>query len=69
MLNRYSGPVISPTALERIESLIASCEAEGGKILLDGRNHKVDGYPNGNWIGPTVLESKEGFKCHECVFD
>jgi len=24
--------------------------------LLDGRNCKVDGYPNGNWFGPTVIE-------------
>ncbi|TAQ87447.1 hypothetical protein B7494_g4223 [Chlorociboria aeruginascens] len=59
------GPVISPASLNKIESLIASCEEQGGKILLDGRQHKVDGYPHGNWVGPTVLEAKEGFKCHE----
>lgn len=59
------GPVISPAAKNKIEGLIASCEEEGGKILLDGRGHKVDGYPEGNWVGPTVLEAKEGMKCHE----
>jgi malonate-semialdehyde dehydrogenase (acetylating)/methylmalonate-semialdehyde dehydrogenase len=67
ILNSRSGPVISPASVNKIESLIASCEEEGGKILLDGRNYKVANYPHGNWIGPTVLEAKEGFKCHEYV--
>jgi len=59
------GPVISPQAKERIESLIASCEQEGGKILLDGRGVKVDGYPNGNWVGPTILEATSDMKCYQ----
>lgn len=25
-------------------------------MLLDGRGQKVDGYPKGNWIGPTVID-------------
>lgn len=24
-------------------------------MLLDGRNVKVDKYPNGNFVGPTVI--------------
>jgi len=59
------GPVISPAAKERIEGLIASCEKEGGKILLDGRGAKVDGYPNGNWVGPTVLECTPDMTCYK----
>lgn len=51
-----SGPVISPDAKARIEKLIQSVDDEGGKILLDGRGVKVQGYPNGNWVGPTVVE-------------
>lgn len=50
------GPVISPQARERIESLIGSVEKEGGKILLDGRGHVVPEYPNGNFVGPTIVE-------------
>jgi malonate-semialdehyde dehydrogenase (acetylating)/methylmalonate-semialdehyde dehydrogenase len=50
------GPVISPQAKERIESLIASVETEGGKILLDGRGRVVPEYPEGNFVGPTVVE-------------
>jgi malonate-semialdehyde dehydrogenase (acetylating)/methylmalonate-semialdehyde dehydrogenase len=60
-----SGPVISPEAKQKIESLIGSCQTEGGKILLDGRGHKVDGYPDGNWVGPSVLEAQPGMSCYE----
>lgn len=49
------GPVISPEACKRIHSLIDSAEAEGAQIVLDGRNPKVDGYENGNFVGPTVI--------------
>ncbi|SMQ50219.1 unnamed protein product [Zymoseptoria tritici ST99CH_3D7] len=49
------GPVISPQAKERIESLIASAEKEGATIVLDGRGQKPEKYPNGNWVGPTII--------------
>ena len=49
------GPVISPAAKDRIESIIGSAEKEGANILLDGRGFKPDKYPNGNWIGPTLI--------------
>ncbi|KAJ9104297.1 hypothetical protein QFC20_004579 [Naganishia adeliensis] len=58
------GPVISPQAKNKIESLIASCEKEGGEIVLDGRGASVEGYPDGNWVGPTLLKAKEGMSCH-----
>lgn len=53
------GPVISPHSKERIEKLIASAEKEGASILLDGRGQKpLSGkYPNGNWVGPTVISN------------
>lgn len=49
------GPVISPESKARIESLIASAEKEGAKIVLDGRGYKPAKYPNGNWVGPTII--------------
>lgn len=49
------GPVISSQAKERIEGLIASAEKEGATILLDGRGQKPEKYPNGNWVGPTII--------------
>ena len=27
---------------------------------------KVDGYPNGNWVGPTVIDNvKPGMRCYD----
>ncbi len=49
------GPVISKASKARIEDIIASASREGAQILLDGRGLKVPGYPNGNWVGPTVI--------------
>jgi malonate-semialdehyde dehydrogenase (acetylating)/methylmalonate-semialdehyde dehydrogenase len=48
--------VISPQAKERIESLVSSVDEEGGKILLDGRGTTVADYPEGNWVGPSIVE-------------
>ena len=44
------GPLITPQSKERIESIIATAEKEGATILLDGRGHKPEKYPNGNWV-------------------
>ncbi len=49
------GPVISKQAKARIEGLIAQGVKEGAKLELDGRNAKVPGYENGNFIAPTVF--------------
>ncbi|KAF2836563.1 Methylmalonate-semialdehyde dehydrogenase [Patellaria atrata CBS 101060] len=59
------GPVISPEAKKRIESLIQSAEEEGATILLDGRGQKPEKYPNGNWIGPTIIANvKPHMRCY-----
>ena len=49
------GPVISADSKTRIEGLIAQGVAAGAKPLVDGRNARVDGYANGNFLRPTVL--------------
>jgi len=49
------GPIITSTALNRINSLIQSGVDEGASLVLDGRNPKVEGYEKGNWVGPTVF--------------
>jgi malonate-semialdehyde dehydrogenase (acetylating)/methylmalonate-semialdehyde dehydrogenase len=60
------GPVISPQSKERIEGLIASAEEEGATILLDGRGFKPEKYPNGNWVGPTIITNvKPHMKCYK----
>lgn len=60
------GPVISPQSKERIEGLIASAEEEGATILLDGRGFKPEKYPNGNWVGPTIITNvKPHMRCYK----
>eukprot|EP00457_Paulinella_chromatophora_P002587 gb/GEZN01002592.1/.p1 GENE.gb/GEZN01002592.1/~~gb/GEZN01002592.1/.p1 ORF type:complete len:521 (+),score=31.80 gb/GEZN01002592.1/:22-1584(+) len=60
------GPVISKESLKRIHSLIQSASDEGASILLDGRNVKVPGYPNGNFIGPTLItEVTPKMRCYK----
>jgi len=49
------GPVISPESKKRIEDLIASAEAEGATILLDGRGQVPEKYPNGNFVCSLLL--------------
>lgn len=49
------GPVISKKSLERVLSYIDKGEKEGAKLLLDGRNIQVEGYPKGYFVGPTIF--------------
>lgn len=49
------GPVVTPQSKIRIEKLVASAEAEGANILLDGRNFEHKSLPNGNWVAPTII--------------
>ena len=51
------GPVISPASKERIESLIATGERQGAKVLLDGRKAKISKHENGNFVKPTILDN------------
>ncbi|WP_374553126.1 CoA-acylating methylmalonate-semialdehyde dehydrogenase [Aquitalea pelogenes] len=49
------GPLISCTARERVAKLISQGVAEGAVLELDGREVQVDGYPEGNFVGPTIF--------------
>lgn len=50
------GSVISREAKERIERYITEAEKSGAKVLVDGRNWKVEGNENGFYVGPTVID-------------
>jgi malonate-semialdehyde dehydrogenase (acetylating)/methylmalonate-semialdehyde dehydrogenase len=51
------GPVISKQAQSRVLDLIDQGIKEGAKLDLDGRNIKVAGYEQGNFVGPTIFSS------------
>jgi malonate-semialdehyde dehydrogenase (acetylating)/methylmalonate-semialdehyde dehydrogenase len=49
------GPITNTSHLQKIHKILDTVTKEGGKFLIDGRSPQVNGYPNGNWIGPTIL--------------
>ncbi|MCG8672276.1 MAG: CoA-acylating methylmalonate-semialdehyde dehydrogenase [Pseudomonadales bacterium] len=49
------GPVISPQAKQRVLNIIQQGKEQGATCLLDGSDIVVEGYPDGNWIGPTLF--------------
>ncbi len=50
------GPVISNEHKQNIENYIDSGVQEGAKLVLDGRNLKIQGYENGYFVGPTLFD-------------
>jgi malonate-semialdehyde dehydrogenase (acetylating)/methylmalonate-semialdehyde dehydrogenase len=59
------GPLVSPQARDRVVSLIDAGVAEGATLALDGRNISVDGYPDGNFVGPTIFtDVKPGMRIY-----
>jgi len=50
------GPVITRESKQRVESLIGAGVGEGAKPLLDGRNAKIAGSEQGNFVKPTILD-------------
>ena len=50
------GTVVSAQARERIVNMIGVGEREGAKVSVDGRELQVEGYEDGMFVGPTILE-------------
>ncbi|MFQ6673849.1 MAG: CoA-acylating methylmalonate-semialdehyde dehydrogenase, partial [Fidelibacterota bacterium] len=51
------GAIISKQAKERIEGYITQAEANGARILVDGRGAVVEGRENGYYVGPTIIDN------------
>jgi malonate-semialdehyde dehydrogenase (acetylating)/methylmalonate-semialdehyde dehydrogenase len=50
------GPVVTPEARDRIVGLIGAGEQQGARIGADGRGLRVDGFEDGFFVGPTVID-------------
>lgn len=59
-LDAEMGPIVTPAAKERISGYIAAGEAEGAKLLVDGRNFDAtttgEGCEQGFWLGGTLFD-------------
>ena len=53
------GPVISKKALSKLHNDIQKGIDEGARLILDGRGVKVEEYPKGYFLGPTIFEDAE----------
>lgn len=50
------GPVITQAHQQKVNGYIDSAEADGAKIVVDGRNPVVAGYENGFFVGATLID-------------
>jgi malonate-semialdehyde dehydrogenase (acetylating)/methylmalonate-semialdehyde dehydrogenase len=50
------GPVVTAAHRDRVRGYVDAGEADGVRVVVDGRDVRVDGYPDGFWIGPTLLD-------------
>ncbi|WP_306015135.1 CoA-acylating methylmalonate-semialdehyde dehydrogenase [Oceanicaulis sp. MMSF_3324] len=50
------GPVVSQAHKEKVEGYIQMGVDEGAKLLIDGRNFKLQGHENGYFIGPSLFD-------------
>ena len=56
-LDAEMGPLISKEHKSKVESYIDTGEKDGAKLILDGRNLKIQGYENGFFVGPTLFDN------------
>jgi len=50
------GPLITAAHRDRVAGLIETGIAEGAEAVVDGRGFTLQGYENGFWLGPTLLD-------------
>lgn len=51
------GPVVSQAHQKKVLGYIDKGVAEGAKLLIDGRDFKVEGYPDGFYVGGTLFDN------------
>jgi malonate-semialdehyde dehydrogenase (acetylating) / methylmalonate-semialdehyde dehydrogenase len=50
------GPLITRAHLDKVKSYVDLGVKEGAKLLVDGRNFKMQGYENGNFMGGCLFD-------------
>ena len=52
----HFGPLITQTHKAKVEGYITSAQEQGADIVVDGRNPLVPDYPNGFYVGATLID-------------
>ncbi|HET7742879.1 MAG TPA: CoA-acylating methylmalonate-semialdehyde dehydrogenase [Mycobacterium sp.] len=55
--NSDMGPLVTTAHRDKVASYIDAGEADGAKIVVDGRNVTADGGADGFWLGPTLIDN------------
>jgi malonate-semialdehyde dehydrogenase (acetylating)/methylmalonate-semialdehyde dehydrogenase len=50
------GPLVTKAHRDKVASYIDAGEADGAKIVVDGRNVQANGGADGFWLGPTLID-------------
>jgi malonate-semialdehyde dehydrogenase (acetylating) / methylmalonate-semialdehyde dehydrogenase len=50
------GPLVTKAHRDKVASYIDAGEADGAKIVVDGRNVSANGGEDGFWLGPTLID-------------
>jgi malonate-semialdehyde dehydrogenase (acetylating) / methylmalonate-semialdehyde dehydrogenase len=50
------GPLVTKVHRDKVASYIDAGEADGAKIVVDGRNVDANGGADGFWLGPTLID-------------
>jgi malonate-semialdehyde dehydrogenase (acetylating)/methylmalonate-semialdehyde dehydrogenase len=50
------GPLVTKAHRDKVASYIDAGEADGAKIVVDGRNVAANGGAEGFWLGPTLID-------------
>jgi malonate-semialdehyde dehydrogenase (acetylating)/methylmalonate-semialdehyde dehydrogenase len=50
------GPLVTKAHRDKVASYIDAGEADGAKIVVDGRNVVANGGADGFWLGPTLID-------------
>ena len=61
------GALINAAAKERLHTAIATAEADGARIRLDGRGQVPEGCERGHWLGATIIDGLPAG--HACLRD
>ena len=56
-VNADYGPVVTKAAMEKIKSYVDIGVQEGAKLLVDGRDFKMQGYENGFYVGGCLFDN------------